>query len=210
MSVGTESAGPSRGSIKIESSLLRLAKRDDFQAIALMFRQFIPEDETVHFAEYLGVEGVWGIGTHSFGCLTDRRVAAIRVAAFGEVIYQDGYIDYVNSGVVYQPSRLVLYVVISLLSLLILASLSFLVAGIAVFQDRPMILEALGSLLVWLIAVPVMVRIYYRMFKCGLVFWVREGVSVYLFTNRGRLVRANRLYRNLTMLREHRLVAAPR
>jgi hypothetical protein len=137
-------------------------------------------------------------------------VAAIRVAAFGEVVYQDGYIDYVNSGVVYQPSRLVLYVVVTLLSLLMLASLFFTAAGLFIFQDKPMILEGLGSLLVWLIVLPVLIRVYYRMFKCGIVFWVREGVSVYLFTNRGRLVKANRLYRNLTILREQRLVTAPR
>jgi hypothetical protein len=198
-----------KGSIRIESSVLRMAKQGDVQATALMFKQFVPEDESVYFAEYLGVEGFWGIGTHSFGCLTDRRVASIRVGAFGEVVYQDGYIDYVNSGVVYQPSKLMLYLAIIICTLVALGSAAGIVLGI--IQGRA---EIIATCVIWflgsLIALPVSVKIFYRLKKCGVVFWIREGICVYLFTNRGRLVKANRLYRNLTQLREQRISVAPR
>ncbi|GAB1539876.1 hypothetical protein NUACC21_25440 [Scytonema sp. NUACC21] len=57
-----------------------------------MFKQFIPDDEQVYFARYLGIQGLWGIGTRQFACVTDRRVADITVGRFGEVTYQDGYL----------------------------------------------------------------------------------------------------------------------
>jgi type III secretory pathway component EscS len=198
-----------KGSIKIESSVLRMAKQGDVQATAMMFKQFVPEDEGVYFAEYLGVEGFWGMGTHSFGCLTDKRVASIRVGAFGEVVYQDGYIDYVNSGVVYQPSKLMLYVAIIVCTLVALASAVGIVVGIV--QGLPVIIANCTLwFLVSLIALPVSVKVFYRLKKCGVVFWIREGICVYLFTNRGWLLKANRLYRNLTQLREQRITTAPR
>src|SRR5258708_25510918 len=60
-----------------------------------------------------------------------------------------------------------------------------------------------------LIALPVSVKVFYRLKKCGEVFWIREGICVYLFTNRGSLVKANRLYRDLTQLRDQRITPAP-
>jgi len=198
-----------KGSIRIESSVLRLAKQGDVQATAMMFKQFVPEDENVYFAEYLGVEGFWGMGTHSFGCLTDRRVASIRVGAFGEVIYQDGYIDYVNSGVVYQPSKFMLYLAIIICTVVACASAVGIVVGI-VENITQIIVSGIIWFLVSLIALPISVKVFYRLKKCGVVFWIREGICVYVFTNRGRLVKANRLYRNLTQLREQRISVAPR
>jgi hypothetical protein len=163
------------GVIKIEQSLMQRAKNNEFAAIAKMFQQFLPEDETILAAEYLGIQGLWGIGTLSFACITNRRVAAIRTGRFGEVTFQDGCLEYINSGVIYQPSKLWLYVVTAL---------------------------TLGGLIVFL---PVITSYYYRIKKCGLVFVIREGVSVYLFTDRDRLNIANRLYRIVMQAREVRV-----
>ncbi len=45
-------------------------------------------------------------------------------------------------------------------------------------------------------------RLYYRFFKCGLVFWIREGIPLYVFVNRGRLLKANQMYRLLSQYRQ--------
>lgn len=169
------------GAIKFEASTLVRAKQNDKEAMALMFKQFISADETIHSVEYLGTNGIWGLGTHSFGCLTNRRIAALKVGAFGEVVYQDGFLEYLNSMVVWQPSKLGLYIWSFILVLLSIPTF-----GIA------------------LILFPLMVKTYYRFNKCGLVFIIRQGVSVYMFTNRKLLGRANSIYRDTVALREGR------
>src|SRR5262245_4620219 len=97
------------GHLKIAASLVSRARKGDQQAIVTIFRQFVPEDEGLYWAEYLGRHG-WLFGRLSFGCLTDKRVASVKIGSFGEVIYQDGYFEYINSGIIYQPSRLALYI----------------------------------------------------------------------------------------------------
>ena len=57
---------PSQGSLTIGSSLLDQAKENDSNAIEIMFRQFLPEDEKIYYVQYLGLKGLWGIGTHEF------------------------------------------------------------------------------------------------------------------------------------------------
>jgi hypothetical protein len=172
----------SSGVIKIEESLLQRAKSNDFAAIEKMFRQFLPEDEKVLAAEYLGVKGIWGFGTFSFACVTNRRVAAIRTGHFGEVWFQDGCMEYINSGVIYQPSKFRLYVLYIVSVLIVVPTLGF------------------GLLLL-----PWAVNKYYDWSRCGVVFAIREGVNVYLFTDRGRLRVANRLYRMVMQARELRV-----
>lgn len=173
--------GGQMGKVSIAPSLLERAKADDKDAILTMFKQFMPADEEVHFARYLGIEGFWILGTHSFGCLTNRRIATIRTGSFGEVVYQDGYLEYINSAAVYQPSKLLLYVAIAVL-----------------------LLAAIPTFGISLLLLPLVPKAYYRSKKCGVVFVVREGLSIYLFTNRNRLVLANRLQRACTDLRDKR------
>lgn len=168
------SGGPhGSGSLTIEASLLSRAKSNDTKAVTTMFSQFIPVDEEVLFAEYLGVQGLWWVGRHSFGCLTNRRVCSIMVGPWGEVVYQDAVLEDNNSGVIYQPGLLGLY----------LTSLIFILFAL---------IFTLGILLVLF---PYVVQYYYRVNKCGLVWAIKEGVSVYIFTNRNKLSRANSLYR---------------
>jgi hypothetical protein len=179
---------PTSGQIQIESSLLQRAKQNDAEATHTMFRQFIPADEELLFAEYLGVQGLWWVGRHSFACLTNRRICSLTVGAWGEVVYQDGLLEHYNSGVIYQPGLLGLYVTCGLYILLVVPF----TCGVG------------------LIAFPYLVQWYYRMNKCGMVWAIREGVSIYLFTNRNRLIRANDLYRLASAQHEKRLADLPR
>lgn len=88
-----------------QGSLVERARQRDTQAITTMFRQFIPPEEPIVAVEYLGSVGMI-FRTHSFACVTDRRVASLQVKGFGQIIYQDGLIEAIKSGVLYQPSRL--------------------------------------------------------------------------------------------------------
>lgn len=176
------------GQINIDSSLLSRAKLNNPDAIKTMFRQFIPEDEELLFAEHLGVQGMWWVGRDSFACLTNRRICSMMVGPWGEVVFQDGLLEHYNSGVVYQPGLLGLYVVCALF---VLFALIF-TFGIG------------------LILFPYVVQWYYRVHKCGLVWAIREGVSVYLFANRNRLSRANSLYRLASAQHDKRLAELSR
>lgn len=178
----------------VGGSLLERAKQDDRDAITTMFRQFLPPDEHPTEAEYVGVLGFWGIGVHSFAAVTTRRVATLRTKILGGVEYQDGALEYVNSGALFQPSRLWLYLYVAG---------SLLVFGAAGFSVTPV--ASLVTLAIGVALLPVTVRLYYRIKKSGLLFWVREGKPVYLFVDRKRMRIANRVYRNALALREQRL-----
>lgn len=170
------------GTPQVSSSLIARAVANDGDAIVTMFQQFIPRDEKVIFAEYLGTQGILGLGEQSFGCLTTRRIASIRTKRFGEVLYQDGFLEYINSTVVYQPSKVVLYIIIVVLLAL-----------------------AIPTFGATLLVVPFAGTIFYQFKKSGVVFVVKEGVSVYFFANRKLLARANVLIRDSTRLRDERV-----
>lgn len=191
-----------RGPIKIEPSLLKRAKNNEFPALEKIFQQYLPENETVRAAEYLGVQGLWGIGTLSFACSTDRRAASIRRSFLGELIYQDGCIEYINSGVIYQPSKFWLYVVNLLL---VVITLYVAVNGYLFFSTGWALAWFILVVAIGIVLMPLATRIYYSFNKCGLVFVIREGVSVYLFTDRSRMKTANRLYRTVMQARENRV-----
>src|SRR6266540_2027501 len=108
---------------------------------------------------------MWGLGVSSFAAVTDQRVTTIRVHPFGAVEYQDGALEHINSGVVLQPSRFGLYAIIVLLAL-VTVGLSLLVT-------------------------PWVGRAYYRFKKSGVVIWIREGVSIYMFCDPHRLAGAS-------------------
>ena len=195
-----------RGDIKIGPSLLSRAIKNEPDALEIMFKQFIPEDEQVYYAQYLGIKGIWGIGAHSFACLTERRVADISIGRFSELIYQDGFLEFINSGVIYQPSKLRLYLLVGFwLFLTLFFSIGTyntlwwpLGGGVAFLFS----LIVFGLLLVLL---PFLIKLYYGVVKCGIVFWVREGVPIYIFSNRKYLKRANMFSRSVTTCREQRL-----
>lgn len=199
--------------IKLERSLLDRAKGNDLDAITKMFRQFMSPDEEIYFAEYCGQLGFWIFGTHSFACLSNRRLASLQVGAFGRVLYNDGFLEHANSGVVHQPSLLKLYlwtafaIVFGVLVLgiaLVSAGTAFDMLGGVLGLLTAMLLVALGAG-VGLLTMFLTIRFYYLLNKCGLVWWIREGISVYVFTNRGKMNRANHLYRLSCQVRDERL-----
>lgn len=201
--------------IQVDRSLLDRAKGNDLDAISTMFRQFMSPDEEVYFAEYCGLLGWWLFGTHSFACLSNRRLASLQVGAFGRVLYNDGFLEHHNSGVVAQPSLLKLYV-----WAFFAAVFGLLVFGVALI-GASMAVDAVGGLLgalagllaavaglgLGLLTVLLTVRLYYSLNKCGLVWCIREGISVYVFTNRSKMNRANHLYRLSCQVRDERLKA---
>jgi hypothetical protein len=87
-----------------EVSLVQRARQRDTAAITTMFRQFLPTEERLAVVEYLGSIGLL-FKTHSFACVTDRRVASLLVRRGGNIEYVDGVIDAVNSAQLYQPPR---------------------------------------------------------------------------------------------------------
>jgi hypothetical protein len=196
-----------KGEVNIHHSILERAINNDSEALKIMFGQFIPEDEQVYLTQYLGLKGIWGMGTHSFACVTNRRIADISVGRFSEVIYQDGYLEFINSTVLYQPSKLALYLFVLTwlflgvptaftISVLTTPLLNSAVAGF---------IAALLFLIFIILLTPYMVKLYYRNVKCGIIFWIREGVPIYVFSNRKFIKRANMLCRDIALYREKRL-----
>ena len=58
---------------------------------------------------------------------------------------------------------------------------------------------------IWLFVHTLVVRIYYGIVKCGIRFFIQRGVTVYIYTNRRLLRRANYLCTLLALQRENRL-----
>jgi len=66
-------------------------------------------------------------------------------------------------------------------------------------------LLAVLPLMLWLA-----IKLFYARVKCGFVWWVREGIAVYTFTNRSRMRRANHLYRLCVDMRDEQIRALGR
>ena len=98
------------GRIKIQESLLANAIANDREALEIIFHQFVPEDEAIKFAEYYGYFGFAFVGFHSFSCLTEKRIATLRIGPFKKILYEDGFYENMTSGGIYQPSKFWLYV----------------------------------------------------------------------------------------------------
>ncbi len=204
-----ESPKPHKGKLDIKSSLLKQAKKSNKQAIELMFKQFVSEDETFIFVEHMGTDGLWGFGRHSFVCLTNRRLAAIEVAAFGKVTYQDVYIEHINGIQISRPS---LFIIISgTLGI----TFAFLYQVLIKFQinETPLLAYILNNpnfligLLFVFVGLPIVIfafvaRFYYRRNNSGLILSVREAPYLYIFANPHTFLKMSNLYRKLTEIRD--------
>jgi hypothetical protein len=175
-------------------SLLARARGHDADAVVTMFRQFVPADEDVVMADYLGTQGLWGVGLHSFGCVTHRRVCGLRIGLLGHVVYQDCELEHVNSGAVLQPSLLWLYLWSAVLPLLWIGSLVAAPISVAL---------TLALSPVVLLVLPLWVRVFYGFHKSGMVLVVREGLPVYLFSNRSLQRSMNAFYRETLAIKAH-------
>jgi hypothetical protein len=190
--------------VRIHKSLVDLACLGDEEALHAILRQFIDTDERIEWCEYLGTLGIQPFGLKSFAVLTARRIGSLRIGWFGHVVYQDAPLEYTVSGLASQPSKLGLYVWLTINSLLVLTAdlFSFSAVGaLSVLGVLSLLIAPLILALAWLATV----RIYYAFNKCGLLWAVREGLWVYVFANRGRMNIANRLHRKTIELRERRV-----
>lgn len=182
--------------IEIEDNVLQRAKQNDLDALEVMFQQFIGATERIQFMEYLGQYGIILSVSHSFVCVTEKRIVSLRVGSFGEIIYQDAFIEDLNSSIIVQPSILGLYVYSIIAFLMVLIGLSSVV---------PFLIAVVLTLGIVALLIPFFVKWYYKIHKCGMVFNIREGISVYIFVNRNRLTRANVMWRICAQLREERV-----
>jgi len=164
--------------IEIEKSLLKKARSNDKDAIVSLFGQFLASDEQIKAAYYFGRKG-WLWGEHSFVCATDKKVVAIRFGSFNQIIYQDAFLEDINSGVIYQPSLFVLYFIGILLCLSIV--------GILLLNS-------------W-------VNFFYTFNKSGVVWNVKNGISVYAFCNRSKINLVTEMWRIVSSLREKKVIA---
>jgi hypothetical protein len=195
---------PSSGPVRIDRSLVDLACLGDEDALQTIIHQFIGADERIDSCEYLGTLGIPPFGRKSFAVITPRRVGTLRVGWLGFVEYQDAPIEYTVSAVIKQPSKLELVLWLAQGSVLMLIADFFLFAFLGAwswFGLLALLVAPLGLAIVWLVSI----RFYYAFRKCGILWAVREGLSVYAFTNRGRMNLANRLHRRIFELREQRL-----
>lgn len=157
--------------IKIEPTLLKKAVLGDKTAIKTMFQNFISEDETIIDVQYLGSYGFL-FKTKSFVCISDKKIASLQYGPYGKIIYTDAFIEDINSGIIYQPSLFNLYFIGLLLCVSII--------GILLLNG-------------W-------IRLYYMINKSGVVWSVREGVSVYAFANRSKIDLVNDFWRRASFL----------
>lgn len=162
--------------IKFESTLISQAVQGDKEAISTMFRAFIGEEEQILDVHYLGSYGIIK-RTRSLVCLTDRRISVIQLGVFNEVVYQDAFIEDVNSGIIYQPSLFSLY-----------------------FCSVLLALTLFGILLI-----PLWIRMFYTVKKSGMVWSIREGIAVYAFANRSNIGEVNEFWRHVANVRTQRV-----
>ena len=163
-------------SIQFQPGLLKRAKSGDVEAIKDMFSSFLGEDETIISADYFGKYGII-FPTHSFACVTDKKVATLQTRAFGRLVYVEAFIEKVNSGVIYQPSLFLLYFVGFLLCISLFGIL---------------------CLNAW-------VKMFYSLNKSGLVWAIALGVNVYVFANRSKMNKVNEMWRKSTSVRNKRV-----
>lgn len=164
--------------IEVNKSLLDKAKKNDQEALNIMFSQFIEEKENIEYAEYFGSIGLLFF-THSFGCLTDKRIISLNVEPFDFMSYRDMYIEEIKGVEINQDNIMRL-----IFGTLFYILLTF---GIGLFF--------LGGF----------IRTYYKINKIGITFFNSKEVEVYLFANKSKIKKMNSLWRKTSKIREKRI-----
>lgn len=163
--------------VKFDSSLVDQAIQGDKQSISTMFYSFIGNEEQIIEARYFGSHGFLLNKIRSFVCLTDKRVASIQLGRLGKVVYQDAFIEDINSGVICQPSLFWLYCVSILLACTI----------------------------VGIVLIPLWIKCFYALNKSGMVWSIREGINVYAFANQSKIGEVNAFWRYVANVRTQRV-----
>lgn len=148
------------------SGVLQEARAGNSKAVEDLLSGFLGKTEVVSGCGYLGSLG-FIFPEHSFWCVTDTQACSLRIKRTGELVFSSGYLPHINSLAFYQPSLIPLWVIIAIL-----------------------IVVTFG---VGILLVPWAVKLYYRVKKSGVVFWVQEGIPVYIFADRPNLHRAQQV-----------------
>ncbi len=186
--------------------MLSRARKGDTAAAEEIFRHFIPADEEVVWVGYLGRMGLF-FGRNSLACLTNKRIADITLGWFGEIVYQDALLEYVNSTAFLQPSRLLLYLLTVFFALAPFAVLSVQPEVLSFLAPLPLALMLFVGLAATLLVLELCIRLFYALSKCGVLIWIKEGLSIYMFCDRGRTAMVNRLLRCLRQARDERVAS---
>lgn len=201
--VKTSPAGAPTGRIRIAPDLLKRAREHDELAIVTLFSRFIPSEEQIVEVEFLGSQGLWGLGPHSFACVTARRVSALKVGAVGQVSYQDAFLEEVQGMALHQPTGFMLFLGASVGTL----SLGFMYAGWLEAAAPEPILALSGALLclaATLLFFASWVRLYYRWVTSGLVVKTSGGARIIIPASRRLVGRVTTIQRQLSILRDVR------
>lgn len=148
------------------SKLLARATTNDPKAVSALFSGFMGNEEQLLDCGYLGTLGFIFV-EHSFWCVTPYRACSLMIKRGGECSFTSGYLEHINSEAFYQPSLVMLWVVI--------------------------VIVALFTWGIGLLLTPWIVKNYYKLRKSGVVFWVGQGIPIYVFADRKNLRRAQQV-----------------
>lgn len=165
----TSAHPPAKTLAPAKSLLERARENNDQEAIALMFRQFLPETEQVIAGHYLGSQGFFWTKVNSLACITPSRIAVLFVTPLSQVTYQDGLLTALRTASLYQPSRLQ-YVAARIIGFPV-RILSIFTGGFLGLSGRRLARST------------------------GMALNIDGGATIYLFSDRKLLGRLNSLYR---------------
>lgn len=148
------------------ADLLNHAIMDNEESVKALFQGFIAESEEVIDCGYLGTLGII-FPEHSFWCITSERLCSLRIKNGGEMSFTSAYLEYINSNAFYQPSLL------KLILLLVVSAATTMGIAILIF--------------------PMIIKTYYQVNKSGAVFWVKNGIPIYIYADRDYLKRAQKI-----------------
>jgi hypothetical protein len=176
----------------IEKSLLAQAKSGNKDAMNIIFNQFLPETETIIDCDYYGYFGFWFVGFHSFACLTDKRLGALRIGPFKKIFYRDAFYENMTSGAIQQPSLFWLYIFlfvglitgILFIGMAISFGLNFLFTEIFGLYDLSQsgflyVLAGIGSLFLLPFVGNFIIAVFYALNPSGFDCWIREHQSMF-------------------------------
>lgn len=161
-----------------DPAVVKNAIKGDQASIEMLVHTFLPSDESIVAAEFLGSFGVF-YRYRSFFAVTNRRAIAIEFKPGGGFVYTDGQLEHINSSGIGQPSKTSLYLQIGALGIYTLG---------------------LG-----LILAPMVWRRWHLKNKSGIFLNVREGISVQAFVDNETLPTAVEMYRQFSLARDDRM-----
>lgn len=178
----------------------------------MIIRSFVPNDEKVIAAEFVGTFGLL-LKEHAFFAVTDRRAISITFAPFGRWRYQDGLLEHVNSSGIGQPSQLFVRFATMVLAIYAagatLASVAWFVNSDGTRDVTARVLLTIASIITtWLLFLVLRgaVRTWWmRKRKAGIFLVVRDGAPITTFVDTNSLPTAMAAYRDFSLARDDRL-----